>query len=300
MHRLPGKASNRVYRLDTDKGSFAVKELDVAGRRWTSPAADVFRFERAAHAAGIPMPEPVSAGADVLVHRWVEGEPLPDGPVPAAFAFEVGEILARLHALHVDWTHETVDEPIPTDWPELADRAAAASAAGGDLPWAAALAAEVDTFVDMARFVAGCERQGPVVLTHRDVQPWNLLARAGRPVLLDWALSGRLDLAGELGATAVSLAKGATFDDVDRRAIGAVLDGYVAGGGVLPAPGPLWFVFLLEGWLGFTHRNIERCLAGVEPAAGPDLATAQDEVRHGLRGLPDLFHHLPDLERLLG
>jgi Ser/Thr protein kinase RdoA (MazF antagonist) len=119
MDRLPGKASNRVYRLDTDEGSFAVKELDVAGRRWTSPVADVFRFERAAHAAGIPMPEPVSAGADVLVHRWVEGEPLRDRPVPAAFAFEVGEILARLHALHVDWTHETVDEPIPTDWPEL-------------------------------------------------------------------------------------------------------------------------------------------------------------------------------------
>ena len=136
-------------------------------------------------------------------------------------------------------------------------------------------------------------------LTHRDIHPWNLLARGGRPVVLDWELSGALELASELGSTALSLSKGPGFDDIDRVVFRSVLDGYVAGGGALPPPGPSWFVFMIGGWLGFTHWNIVRCLAGVESPTGPDLAQCHDEVRNGLRGLPDLYRRLPELEDLL-
>jgi aminoglycoside phosphotransferase (APT) family kinase protein len=82
-------------------------------------------------------------------------------------------------------------------------------------------------------------------LTHKDIQPWNLLAREGRPVVLDWELSGMLDLSGELGSTALSLAKGPGFDDIQPSIFRSVLDGYVAGGGSLPPSGPSWFVFMI-------------------------------------------------------
>ncbi|MGW4800341.1 phosphotransferase, partial [Nonomuraea sp. NPDC004297] len=88
MIRVHGGYANRMYRLDTDQGSFAVKELNLVDRRWTYRVEDVFRFERAAFAAGIPMPEPISAGHDTLVHRWVEGEKVPEAPVSAAYAYE--------------------------------------------------------------------------------------------------------------------------------------------------------------------------------------------------------------------
>ena len=76
------------------------------------------------------------------------------------------------------------------------------------------------------------------MLTHRDIHPWNLLAREGRPVVLDWELSGSLDLASELGSTALSLSKGRGFDHIDSAVFHSVLDGYVAGGGALPPSGP--------------------------------------------------------------
>jgi Ser/Thr protein kinase RdoA (MazF antagonist) len=294
MTRIHGKSSNRLYRLDTDQGSFAVKELNLADRRWTYRAGDVFRFEQAAFAAGIPMPEPVSADPGVLVHRWVEGDGLPEAPVPAAFAFEIGEILARIHALGFPWTHGPTGDPALRDWPELAERAAATGQ-----PWAGELASHVETFLAIARFVDICEPPGPVVMTHRDIQPWNLLARDGRPVVLDWELSGTLKLASELGSTALSVAKGPGFAGIDPSIFRSVLDGYVAGGGALPPPGPGWFTFMIEGWLGFTHWNIVRCLAGVEPPAGPGLAMSHEEVRNGLHGLPDMYSRLPELEDLL-
>jgi aminoglycoside phosphotransferase (APT) family kinase protein len=291
---IHGKSSNRLYRLDTDQGSFAVKKLNIVDRRWTYHADDVFRFERAAFAAGIPMPEPISAEPDLLVHRWVDGDQVPETPVSRAFAFEVGEILARIHALDVEWTYEMVDEPTPRDWPELALQASATGQ-----PWADELASRVETFLAIADFVDTCERPGPVVVTHRDIRPWNLLARDDRPVVLDWELSGRLELASELGSAALSVAKGLDLDDIEPIIFRSVLDGYVAQGGALPPSGPNWFVFMIEGWIGFTRWNMVRCLAGVEPISGPDLATSHEEVLNGLRGLPDMFGRLPELEDLL-
>jgi aminoglycoside phosphotransferase (APT) family kinase protein len=293
MTRVHGKASNRTYRLDTDQGSFAVKQLN-RDRDWGFRHHDVFRLEQIAFAAGIPMPEPISADAEVLVHRWVDGEQVPEEPVSQAFAFEIGEILARLHSLDVEWTHESTDDPTPHDWPELAERASASGQ-----PWAHGLAGKVDVFLAMARFVDTCERPGPVVLTHRDIHPWNLLARNGRPVVLDWENSGLLDLAGELGSTALSLSKGHGFDNIDRTVFRSVLDGYVAGGGALPPAGPSWFVFMIEGWLGFTRRNILQCVDGGRTSAGPDLDECHEEVRNGLAGLPDMFRRLAELEDLL-
>jgi aminoglycoside phosphotransferase (APT) family kinase protein len=294
MITVHGGFANRMYRLDTDQGSFAVKEMNLVDRRLTYRVEDVFRFERAAFAAGIPMPEPISADRDVLVHRWVEGETVPEEPASAAYAFEVGEILARIHALDVAWTHAAIEEPMSHDWPELAARAVAS-----EQPWAEELASQVETFLAIAHFVDTCERPGPVVLTHKDIQPWNLLAREGRPVVLDWELSGMLDLSGELGSTALSLAKGPGFDDIKPAVFRSVLDGYVAGGGALPLPGPSWFVFMIGGWLGHTRWNILRCLAGVEASTGPDLALSHESVRNGVRGLPELFGRLPELEALL-
>ncbi|HEX7303959.1 aminoglycoside phosphotransferase family protein [Lentzea sp.] len=294
MTRVHGEYANRMYRLDTDQGSFAVKKLNLVDRRWTYQAEDVFRFEREAFAAGVRMPEPISVSHDTLVHRWVEGERVPEAPVSTAYAFEIGEILARIHALDVPWTPVSVEDPAPRDWPELAARATKSGQ-----PWAGELASHVETFLAIAHFVDTCPRPGPVVLTHRDVQPWNLLAHEGRPVLLDWELSGRLDLSGELGSTALSLAKGPGFDDIKPAVFRSVLDGYVAGGGALPPAGPSWFAFLVDGWLGHTRWNVLRCLAGVEASTGPDLALSHESVRDGVRGLPDLFRRLPELEELL-
>jgi aminoglycoside phosphotransferase (APT) family kinase protein len=240
------------------------------------------------------MPEPISASHRTLVHRWVDGEKMPEAPVSPGYAFEIGGILARIHALDVVWTHVSIEDPTSRDWPELARRATATGQ-----PWAGELRSQVETFLAIANFVDTCERPGPVVLTHRDIHPWNLLAREGRPVVLDWELSGMLDLSGELGSTALSLAKGPGFDNIKPAIFRSVLDGYLAGGGALPPSGPSWYVFMISGWLEHTRRNILRCLAGVEASTGPGLALSHESVRNGVGGLPELFGRLPELEVLL-
>lgn len=293
MTRVHGGLLNRMWRLVTDRGVFAVKEL-TPDRGWTYRHEDVFRFEQAAFAAGISMPEPISADDEVVVHRWVEGVEVADAPVAPSFAFEIGEVLARIHQLDVEWTHVSVEDPMPTDWPDLAARSIASRQ-----PWADELAAAVDSFLAMAQFVDDCPRRGPVVLTHKDINQKNLLDAGGRPVVLDWEVSGKLHLASELGSTALNLARGPGFDAVEPAVFHAVLDGYVAAGGTLPEPGPDWFVDTIGGWSWFTRWNLQRCLAGAERSSGPDLSLSHETVRNGLRGLPELFARLGRFEAML-
>ena len=61
----------------------------------------------------------------------------------------------------------------------------------------------------------------------------------------------------------------------------------------------LFAFIMIGGWLGHTRWNILRCLAGVEAGTGPDLALSHESVRNGVRGLPELFGRLPELEALL-
>ena len=166
MTRVHGGFANRVYQLQTDQGLFAVKELNLVDHRSNHPVDDVFQFEQAAFAAGIPMPEPISADPFTVVHRWVEGDKVPEAPVSPAYGFEIGEILAHIHALDLGWTHDIVEAPSSRDWAELAEQATA-----DGQPWAADLAVGVDKFLAMAEFVDTCEQPGPTVLTHKDIRP---------------------------------------------------------------------------------------------------------------------------------
>ena len=138
----------------------------------------------------------------------------------------------------------------------------------------------------------------PARLTHKDIAPWNLLDVGGHPIVLDWELAGPLALSSELGSTALNLASGGD-GGISEAVFRAVLDGYVAGGGTLPEPGPDWFVYMISGWTQFTHWNVVRGLAGIDAPIGPDLTLGHEELLLGLRGLAPLFARLPELEDLL-
>ena len=289
---VSGGQLNRMWRFDTDDGSFAVKELNL-DRGWTYRHDDVYRFERAAFHAGIPMPEPIAANETLLVHRWVDGERAPLRPVSADLAREVGGVVARIHALDVDWTHVSIPDPSPTeeDWVALAARAAGQ-------PWADELASIAPVLGAIGRFVDDTGEPAPIVLSHRDVSQKNLLVVDGHAVLVDWEISGRQPLAFELGAIGVALASNDDIDALRPEVFGAMLAGYVDEGGTLPEPGRHWFVDKVGGWSGFLRWNIERCVAGVVPSSGPSLAVAHDAVWLGLREIPRLFASIDRLAEL--
>jgi Ser/Thr protein kinase RdoA (MazF antagonist) len=196
---LEAGSSAGLFLLNTTDGQFCVKRV----RRdlpdwWIASAERGMKFERLALESGIQMPRPVEPHSPLLgyvanvdgqgpvrVYEWIAGRRL---TVADDIAEWIGLVLATLHRLQLADSpdnaayglHEPRDwegwfEEASREWPDLA--------AGGmrSLP----LIIDASTFIGEA-----LDRVDDLVVTHRDVEPWNILIGDTGPVLLDWDYAG--------------------------------------------------------------------------------------------------------------
>ena len=298
MSTVPRAWSNRVFRLRTEAGTFAVKEMrnPWGDPRWEESLEAAWAVELAARHAGISMPEPVAnpddggplgwvprlggGQAPVRVHRWVEGRPAGPAPVRPTLASWAGVVLARLHSLEL-----AVDEPdlypaphftAPGEWSRLR-----AAAIGARAPWAIHLAAVDPLLGRIARLGrADSARRDEAVMTHGDLDTKNIVISAGGgPHLCDWDVAGPWRPSGELVDVALSLGGWSDFG-VSRAVLGA----YSGAGGRVPRFRPEDLGLSLTKSLDWLVFNIERGI-GLRPAPPETVQMASDLVPGLVRGL---------------
>lgn len=300
MEEVSGGLLNRLWKLTTDRGVFAVKELNL-DRDWTCDHEAVLELERAAFSAGVPMPEPVpdsdrcavavlENGASVLVHRWVDGRPVPtDAPITESLARGIGSALAAIHRLGLDWhkfEHEHNPLPDEDEWRSLADRARAAG-----LVWADDLANAAPTLHEVRQRVEETvARNDPLVLCHRDINQKNLLDLDGGPIILDWEAAGPTFIGSDLGGC---LNMAIHENELGRSVASALLDAYVDAGGSVPEVGIHWLVQPMAGGVWFLRWNVLRCLAGQE-SSGQPLTVAHRVIRQELRAIPQALRTIDE------
>ncbi|HTF10901.1 MAG TPA: aminoglycoside phosphotransferase family protein [Asanoa sp.] len=229
-------SSARTWRLTTgDGGRYIVKHVpDGHSAEFETAMA----FEQDAIAAGIPAPRPVRpphpavgcaarlpGGTLVRVSEWVDGRPVRAGEDLADW---LGATLARLHTVRPLAAAEPAVYGIfpPADWARWH-----AEAETQGRPWAGVLGERLADVAEATGWVAGAFAGArDYVLTHRDLEPWNLLVTTAGPVIVDWDGAGP-DSAGLVAAHA-AYAFGGGNGEATRR----VLAAYVAHGGGLPPP----------------------------------------------------------------
>lgn len=291
--------SNRVFRLTTDDGLFAVKQLRNPWEypHWREWLGESWQFERRAYAAGVSMPGSIPNpqddgclawvetvdGSDVVpvrLHHWVEGTPAPLGPVEPLVARWAGEVLATLHGFAIVPADRDLF-PVPNtgiveEWPDLV---AAAHRHGAS--WASLLgehSSSVEIIADLARSAA--LRPETEVMSHGDIDQKNIVLGGG-PALCDWDVAAPVVPRQELADVAMSLA-GWT----NARVAGHVVAGYLdaCGGAQLEfAPSDLG-PSLMAGldWLAF---NVVRAI-GTPPAEPAEVALGDRLVLELLGALP--------------
>lgn len=267
-----------VLRLETDTGAFAIKRSTMPPR----PAA--LAIERAAFAAGIPMPRPIQTTSTgpaatyqtntglvwVRAYSWIEGEPGDWGQVSESASFEVGQLVARVHALSVapELLHEEPWRPPgEAGWRLLAEAATTAGHAWGQL-----LFEKIPLLMEAERHQATSvnDRTSP---SQRDYHPPNLITPAlGPRVLVDWDAAGPAVARTETFKFAVVWAT-PEGERPDRELVRAFLRGYRAAGGQIEPPTPSEIVRQAQPnpwWIGF---NVQRDLSD-DPGPDPDLVPA--------------------------
>jgi Ser/Thr protein kinase RdoA (MazF antagonist) len=295
---VSGGWSNRVWRLSTTDGDYAVKELRNAWGepRWLDWLAEGWRVERAAIDAGIAAPAPVPARdggclaevpradgpgtAPVRVHRWVEAATVPREPVDASLARWVGASLAAIHAmelqplgpeLYVGRTGLTTADV----WPDLVARSRAAGAA-----WADALEdAEPLARRASALLVETGER---TVLAHGDIDQKNLLVGPAGPLLIDWDVVLPVVPGHDLAHAAVTMAAWR-----EPTVAAEVVRGYVETSGATTPAAPSDLGPALSSRLGWIRFTVDRAL---------DAHSRDGSWSAPVDGIADL---LADLERRL-
>jgi Ser/Thr protein kinase RdoA (MazF antagonist) len=294
---------NDLWRVQTTTGVFAVHAMKARLARVDRCEA-VAGLERAAAAAGVPLAPPVADptsgraavrfdadGPLVVVHEWVDGEPVDVDRCPPSLYRGLGTALGRLHALDAPWPAALDDgldvHPTEDEWRRLA-----AESRAHDLPWADAIDEGAPQLVAALRQVDGWDAAAgeTTVVGHRDLTSQNVLDRGGSPVLIDWEDAGPIAPGTELGRTALdNVGRDGVLDDARLEAL---LRGYAAER-PLPPLGPHWCSLWIRGLVVFADHCARSCVDG---AGDPSLLAFQTDVL--LRTVPHLgrrFELVPTL-----
>jgi hypothetical protein len=274
---VPGAWSNRLWRLETEQGGFAVKELrgPPGPGGWIQRLQVAMTVERVAWSAGtIPMAESMAAvesggwlaevatiagrRATVRCHRWVSGTPATAVAPSPAMAADVGRSLAAIHALGLAALATTATGLVPLSLAAWHQTVTQAHRAG--LPWAGDLAGLTPLVEQLAERLHALQGQGRrMVLSHRDLDPKNAVVRPdGRVALLDWGYAGPTVAASELVVTALSFAGGAL--QPDAACVRACVRGFLDAGGTLQPPDLLDTAVIHQESLDWLWLNVDRCL----------------------------------------
>lgn len=263
------------------------------------------KFERLALERGIQMPRPIEphipmfeyvADVDglgpVRVFEWVEGRNLTAADEIAEW---IGLVLANLHSL------QSADSPDkesyglhePKDWERWFEEAR------GEWPEVAASGMRsLALIVDASRFIdEAFDRVDDFVLTHRDVEPWNILIGESGPVLLDWDYAGPDSAWLEASYAAISYGRlDSPFPVQDR--VRAVVHSYLKHGGRRSCSAP-WLLARRAGltfnrlafslWVAVGHRGRDQN----ERAASANFAADQ------LAKLPTLLDTVHEWSELI-
>jgi Ser/Thr protein kinase RdoA (MazF antagonist) len=200
----------RVWRLDTDRGSYAVKEL-IVRQSELEAAQDVSYQEAVLASDGVRLPRPIRNAHggtltehgphQVRVYEWVDLLPVDRAQDPVL----IGRIYAAIHqvrhaaaGLLIGWYTDPVGS---VRWTELGERSEEQKA-----PFATPLADEIPFLIQLERLLTV---PSDLHMCHRDLWSDNLPPDgSGGVCVIDWENCGLADPAQELPMALLDFCEG--------------------------------------------------------------------------------------------
>lgn len=198
---LSGGLLHRVWRVQAAGGDYVVKAINPEIAARPGALASIENGERigAAFSEVVPAVAALAIGGRRLhalggrwyaVYPWVDGHAVFPPEITAAHCAAIGDALGRMHRanLAVPGVEPELDPPPSIDWQALLARAPAGAA------WYNILKAALPKLIawtEAAREADALDADAPV-LSHRDLDPKNVLWRGRTPVLIDWEAAGTI------------------------------------------------------------------------------------------------------------
>lgn len=290
---VTGGLMHAMYRVQTTQGAYAVKVLNADIMKRPTAWQNMVNSEIVSNALKDTVPLVAAKafggkhvieyeGAFWMAFDWLEGKSIYPPDLTARHCALVGGMLGRIHAadIHVDSMPRSAEDRKPFAW---ADVLARAEAVNSDiLPL---LQKHLDAILawDEQLTASWPLVSRHQVISHRDLDPKNVLWKDDHPFIIDWEAAGYVNPAQEL-VEAINDWIAEPDGQYSREKFDAMMSGYAAHANL---SGVNWDAVLsasFSGMLGWLEYNVKRA-AGLEGSGETDRAQGAAQVRQTIREL---------------
>lgn len=288
---VAGGLMHRLYRICCGGKSYAVKILNAQIMRRPEAIGNMAFAEGIAKGFAGMVPAVYALEKDgkqlqqlegrfFLVYPWQQGESIFAPCIGEEHCLKMGRYLGRIHkiALRPEKTAEGENRERTADtWPDLSG--------WPDAPWAAALA-EALPALKRLRIVAESAAAGlwqEQVISHRDLDPKNVLWHKGEAFLIDWEAAGPVNPWLEL-AECLFYWTVTEQGEADEGLFHAFMTGYCEEKELSAMPVEAAFCASFGGMLAWLLYNARRA-CGVEAADEEERAMGAEQVLSTLKDI---------------
>lgn len=300
---VSGGLLHKMYRMSTDKGEYAIKVLNPNIMKRPAALQNMINSEITAHKLKgiIPLIASISfdgksiiefEGSYYIIYDWLDGKSVFAPDISNYHCEHIGRILGKIHSAHIsiDSTERRAHSCRAYAWNELTETAQNKNAECYDI--LKGNCAELVSLNDRAikAWHVVSENQ---VISHRDLDPKNVMWKDDLPFIIDWEAAGSVNPAQELIEVINYWAK-ENDGKYSKEKFEAILKAYSESMSISDVNWDAVFDCCFMGMLGWIEYNARRAL-GME---GTDIKDRQEGIQQVKSTINELKQQEKQAEQL--
>ncbi|WP_318245240.1 phosphotransferase [Paenibacillus gallinarum] len=306
--KVSGGLLHRMFAIETTKGKYAVKALNPQIMERPTALPNYIRAEKVAVIAStrLPaLPAMIIEGEFIqkidhqyyLIFEWIEGNPLKPDEIDVSHCKKIGAILSDIH--NTDFSqienHMVLDQMKEIDWGFYLEEGKKAGSV-----WVSLLR---DT-VNQLYIWTEKTKQSPMklssdmVISHRDLEPKNVMWSQGNPIIIDWESAGAIHPKHDVVETALYWSVNET-GGINREKLNAFVNSYFQKqSGEVETDWGMVLSLGFQGKLEWLEYSLKRSL-NIESTDANDQEQGTAEVTGTIMALKAYEDLIPTLETWL-
>lgn len=310
---ITGGLLHRMFTVETTRGKYAIKALNPQIMLRPTAMQNYINSEHIANIAARSLPAIATKvingnfmqmldGQYYLVFDWFEGRSLKRDEIDIPHCEMIGNLLAAIHNTDFSETGlkpQYSDNLQPVDW-----RYYLQLGKEHNSEWVELLGKNLENLYEWNRQAIEAEKQlaADMVISHRDLDPKNVMWNEGKPFAIDWEAAGFVNRFKEILDTAIYWSENEN-GQIDKNRFAAFIKGYKSGNynEIVNAlkkadwEAVMKNIFGSPGWLEY---SLKRSL-GIECADSQEQQLGTEQVTGTINNMRRCVDMIPELKNWL-
>lgn len=305
---ITGGLLHRMYSIETTQGKYVVKALNPQIMLRTVAIQNFINSEQIATMASNNIPAlPAKKFNNIFMHNidnqyylifdWRDGRSLKHDEISVGHCKRIGAILADIHTTdfsELGIVNDWLNNQQLIDWNYYLEKGQE-----NNIKWINQLKEIIHKLYDWNDLANKSTMllSADMVISHRDLDPKNVMWSQDNPVVIDWEAAGYTNPMQELIETAIYWAED-EIGNIHKEKFMAFIDGYKKRYGILKAN---WKTVLINGFLGklgWLEYNLKRSL-WIECTDMEEQQIGTDQVMGTIKVIRYYADMMPELEKWL-